>query len=399
MKRLFTFIHYGFELFCRRFWINLLLVIELVVSIVAMNLSVSTIEGLYTDLNMIKSLDSNTVFVMPTRDLLNSKPNRRLDLSEIRGEYSIGEQYYSSIPVDNNRASMYRILMYNDEIISNISIPLLKGNWKSPTIIENGIKYYPVITSNESIVKFGETFKTVTDSEPVYCYVAGVLGNQQRYVNLSYASNISSTQQLIGNCKDELIFFCNTEYFPLELFSYKSECTNKILFFDDVTAKEQESNILALRNQGFVFSVDEIVANSMESIKTNVGYYVPLVASIFLVSIMGLFSFSLFSICKNMGFYKTAKLCGASRKDCVAIGVANYIWLLIFSMGIIITVYAIALFSGFMLKEGITISKWNLLTTVFIYVLVLLCGNLIPIAFFGKKHNSKAIQSDGVKGD
>lgn len=396
MKRLFTFFHYGFELFCRRFWINLLLIIELVIAIVAINLSVSTVEGLYTDLNMINSLDNNTIFVMPTRDLVNSKPGEYLDLSEIRGEYSVGKQYYSSLNAPFEHSG---VIMYNDEFITNVSIPLLKGSWKAPTIIENGIEYYPIIISNESEIKYGETFEATTDTTPIYCYVAGVLGNQQRYIKLSATSNVASTQQLVGNCKDQFVLFCNTEYFPLELFGYKSECTNKILFFDSVTTQEQESNILNLRNQAFVFSVEEIIENSMESIKSNVSYYIPLVASILLVSIMGLLSFSLFSICKNEVFYNTVKMCGAKRRDCVFIGVANYICILVFSLAIILTVYAIAHFSGVMLRENILISRWNVLTTAVIYVFVLLCGNLIPIAFFSKKRNNKKVQMDAVKGD
>ena len=384
MRRLLTYFHYGFELFCMRFWINLLLVIELVISIVAINLSVSSIEGLYVDLNMIKSLDSNTLFVMPTRDLVNTKPDEYLELDEIYGEYSIGEQYYSSI---NTPFSHNSIIMYNNEIITNFSIPLLKGSWKAPIIIDNGVEYYPVIISNESTVKFGESFEAVSDSASIYCYVAGVLGNQQRYIKLSSTSNVASTQQLIGNCKDELVFFCNTEYFPLELFAYISECSNKILFFEEVSSQEMDKNTVVLRNQAFVFSREDIIENSMESIKNNVGYYVPLVIGIFSVSLMGLLSFSLFSICKNRGFYRTAVLCGASRKDCVAIGVINYIWMLIFSLGIIITIYAIANFTGFMFSESIWISKWNLLITAFVYALVFLCGNLIPIAFFSKKRH------------
>lgn len=385
MKKILVLLHYGLKLFFRRFKTNLLLVIELVISIVAINLSICTIQNQYADLEIIQSFENDTVFVMPTKDLVNTKPGDYLELGEIQGKFTVGEQYNSSIiaPFGHNS-----LIMYNNEIVKQLSIPLSKGTWQSPVIIKDGANYYPVIVSNESAIKYGEAFEATTDTTSIFCYVAGVLGNHQRYLKLSATSNIASTQQLVGNCKEELMMFCNTEYFPLDLFSYKLECNSKIFFFENISDDEMKSNISVFRNQAFVFLREDIIANSIEAIRTNAIYYIPFLISALLVSIMGLLSSSLFSILKNEDFYKTSMLCGAKRGDCIAIGIANYIWTLIISIVSLVTICAIAYLNGFMLKESITLSLWNLLITALVYIFILLCGNLIPILSLSKKHQS-----------
>ena len=381
MKRILVFLRYGYELFSKHLFTNLLLIAELLTSIVAINLTVSTVQGLYTDVNIIKSMDESTIFVMPSSDLNADSPNESLSFTQIKGVFEVGESTSSYLvtPFKNNG-----IILYNEAILTHTQIPLSKGGWDSPVIEIDEKLYYPVIINNEDALKYGNTFTADTGIQTISCYVAGVLDSKERYLKLSSVSNVASTSQTVGKCDGELKFFCNTAHLSEDLFDYKTKQSNKILFFKEASIDDAEYNLNLLRNQAFVFTRNDIVFNSMQIIKENVKYYVPLGMGILFVSIVGIIAFSLLSIYKNINFYKSAFLCGARSRDCIFIAFASYFWLIILSLAMLAIIFSLALLFGMIEQLDLILSHWNAIITLFIYFTVLLSGGLAPLVLIRK---------------
>ena len=397
MKRIGSVLHYGYELFAKHLFINILLILELIISIVAINLTVAKIQGLYIDVDIIETASDDTLFIMQGSRHTASGEERVIDLSDIKGSFSVGEEKMMSLrtPFETNG----NITIYNKAILENVEIPLKKGSWFASVIEENGKNYYPVIINDEESVRYGDRFEALTDTKEVlYCYVAGVLDNNGRYFKLSAASNIATTQQLIDKSPDELKLFCNAEHFPVEKASYTHTYRGRALFFESVTEDELAHNIQVLKNQAFTFTKNDIISNSMETIDTNVRYYVPLCVGLLIISVLGLFSFAFLSLYKNSNFYKTAILCGARRSDCVLIGFVSFDLLFVLSTGIICIIYAISY--GLAGQNDLKFGGMNLLITGAIYVILMLFGYLLPQAFFSKGRTHKIItQGNAIQGD
>ena len=381
MKKIAMSVRYGFQLFYKHFFANSLLIFEVIVTVLAINFSISTIQGLYIDLNFIKSANENTLFVMPSGDLTNNE-EEYLDYSNIVGEYTVGEQYsvHMETPFETNTT-----FIYNGSLLDNVPIPLSVGSWTSEPVVENGDIYYPVIVSNTQQISFEERFEVTTDKEKVRCYVAGVLDINQRFINLNSTSSVASTQQVVRESKNETLIFLNCDYFSLDCFDYRYTSNNKLLFFDELNDAQKKHNKEILRNQGFVFELSEIINNSEKEINEKARYYIPLSLGILIVSITGLLSFSLISFHKNNPFFNTAILFGARKKDCIYISFVNYLLITACSLVVIFFVNLLNQQNAFLSLTNLESSKLNIIITALVYSIVLVLGFVVPICLFKRR--------------
>lgn len=395
MKRIFSFANYGYELFVKRLFLNLVLIIEIVISIVAINFSIATVTGLYADVSVIESVAEDSLFVMPSRELANSKNGEYLDFSDIKGDYTVGKGYKTFLKTKFQNSGL---IMYSGEILNNMNIPLSKGKWDAPVINEGGILYYPIVVSRESEVNLGEKFDATTDKESLHCYVSGILGDEQQYLELSSASNVATAQQLIKKCDRELMLFCNADFLSPDFFDYKSVCNNRVLFFENTASNDISYNKGVLREQAFVFEKEEIIQNSISKIKDSTRYYTVICISLLIVSVTGLLSCSFVSLYKNASFYKTAVLCGAKRRDCIVISAINFLWICLMSLGLLSIIWCFVIYSDFKKKYDLCFSGWNVLVTSIVYITVILLGCFIPLLFFSKRKSEKIILNKEVIG-
>ncbi len=391
MKKAAMSFRYGFQLFYKHFFANSLLIFEVIVTVLAINFSISTIQGLYIDLNFIKNANENTLFVMPSGDLTNNE-EAYLDYSNIVGEYTVGEQYsvHMETPFETNAT-----FVYNGSLLDNVFIPLSVGAWTSEPIDENGDMYYPVIVNNTQQIAFGERFEARSDKKKVKCYVAGVLDTNQRFVNLNSTSSAASTQQLVRESKNETLIFLNSDHFPLDCFDYRYTSNNKLLFFEEMNDAQKKHNKDVLRKQGFVFELSEIINNSEKGINEKARYYIPLSLGILIVSITGLLSFSLISFHKNKPFFNTVVLFGARKKDCIYISFVNCLLITACSLVVIFFVNVTNQQNEFLSLVNIELSKLNIIVTVLVYLIVLVLGFAAPLGLF--KSNSACHKKENIK--
>ena len=392
MKRVITYLHYGYELFIKRLFVHLLLIAELCASVVAVNLAVSMIQGLYTDVNILRSTDEDTLFVMPSYELSSVIGEDFLADLDIRSEYTVGEAYTASLTTP---VSYGKVLLYNDTLLSQVSLPLSKGGWDAPAITEQGRTYYPLVVNNESVWRLGDRFEAEASGERIYCYIAGVLGDSNRYLIFSASSSAATTAQIVDTPSETLELYGNAAHFPLALFTYHRVSDNKLLFLEKATPEDIAHDRSELRKVGFVFTRDEIIENSMDEIENNVRYYLPLCLGVLVVSLIGLLSYVMLSLYKDRDFYKIAMICGARRRDRIAIAFCQLISVTAVSAALLGFVYAILYFMGIRLY----LSGIHALTALAIYTFLLLVGFLMSLLFFIGRAQDSLDRRKGVHND
>lgn len=390
MKRFSELLRFGWGAFTKHAFTNLLLILELIVSLIALNISASTLEGYYADIRAVKQLGDEVLFVMPS-GMLTAGRDDYPDLSQVRGSYSVAEEYMSypgaSVDIDGWVA-------YNDTAAQHVK--LQSGSWDAEAITEGTEVYYPVFVSDESTLRKGDRFDVRIDSHIIRCYVAGVLNDEQRYLRFNSGSSSATTTNTVADASGKLIVFSNSAHFPTD--EHTTVYNNKILVFDDISEDDMAYNISILRDQAFVFTMDEMVENSMSNVRTNVAYFTPLVVALFLVSLVGLVCLSIFANYKNIDFYRTAMLCGACRRDCIMIGFFSYLFTALISFIGLLLLYFAASALGITASLGIRLYATNGALTAIVYVIVLLLGSVIPLLFFGKRRSVGLMRNDNAKG-
>lgn len=390
MKRLAELLRFGWGTFTKHAFTNLLLILELIISLIALNISASTLEGYYADIRAVEQLGGDAVFVMPS-SMLTAGRDDIPDLSQVRGSYSVAEQYKcfngASIDIDE-------WIAYNDTAAQHVKLRL--GSWDAEAITEGGEVYYPIIISDDSEHRLGDRFEALTGSGRTHCYVAGVLNAEQRYLKFNSGSSSATTANTVADASGKLVVFSNAAHFPTD--ESFGTYDNKVVIFDGASDEDMAHNIRVLRDQGFVFTMDEIVENSMSGVRTNVAYFTPLVVSLFLVSLVGLVCLSIFANYKNMNFYRTAMLCGARRRDCSLIAFLSYLFTTLISFVCLLFLYFAASALGITTALGIRLYAVNAILTALVYVIVILFGSLIPLLFFGKHRAAGLMRNDNAKG-
>ena len=387
MRKACLYFYDGYCLFSKRLFIHLLLILELFAALLALNLTVSTVQELYADVNMLRRADQNAVFVMPMHNPALS-PDENPDLSQIQGTYTVGEGYrvalYASFPIRSTT-------LYTAPLVDGMKIPLAKGDWNAGVLLKDGTSYYPVIVSREGPVYLGDTFLATTDQEPIGCYVAGVLDDRKRYIALSSSSSAASTQQVIGVCDEGLSVFCNEAYVPRSLFDNIVPMNNKVLIFENLSEEQKMANATLLRNQGFRFGVDEIIENSLVIIRDQARYFFPLSFCVLLVGVVGLLSVSALSLYQNREYFRTVLLCGGRRRDCMAIALCRDFVTTLIVAGLL----CITWLGSWVLGKAPALSWWNLLLTGAVLLVVLLLNSLIPFSFFRRAQAKTLLLSEG----
>ena len=379
----------------KRIGINLLLAVQICMCIIALNYSFIEINQLGDNIDIIESIENkNTIFVMVPREVRMAKKENAVNLNVINTNYELGEASKVSIMTNYGNASLF---LYSDALISNMNIPLSKGNWDSSVRHYNGGVYYTLIINSEKIVyKFGGGKQFILDNYLLYLlylkynqhlnnqtigvYIAGVLADDQKYISLSTSTNSMLADHLIGQCnKKENVFFCNKLVMPEYIQNNEFEYYNKIIFMDNnLDIQQFDETVKQLKNQAYIETLEDLLYNSNANIRMYQGYYGPLCICLCIVSVVGLLSYSMLLSNRNRKYYSNVLLCGGTKRDCVILSFFNVLFINLLSLIMLIIICNFFVLKGVYTFESIKLLNIAittvvlLLNTVMSYVMVLI---------------------------
>lgn len=380
MQKLYSIIKLSYSIFLKRIGINLLLAVQICMCIIALNYSFIEINQLGDNIDIIESIENkNTIFVMVPREVRMAKKENAVNLNVINTNYELGEASKVSIMTNYGNASLF---LYSDALISNMNIPLSKGNWDSSVRHYNGGVYYPlIINSEKNGYKFGDFFVIgILNNQTIGVYIAGVLADDQKYISLSTSTNSMLADHLIGQCnKKENVFFCNKLVMPEYIQNNEFEYYNKIIFMDNnLDIQQFDETVKQLKNQAYIETLEDLLYNSNANIRMYQGYYGPLCVCLCIVSVVGLLSYSMLLSNRNRKYYSNVLLCGGTKRDCVILSFFNVLFINLLSLIMLIIICNFFVLKGVYTFESIKLLNIAittvvlLLNTVMSYVMVLI---------------------------
>ena len=366
MNRFFSQISMAFNLLIRHFFVNLILIVLLCISVLFSNFAIIEVKSIPDNYDIVFSLPSHTtVLYMVSYDVTKYKGNNFLDLSEINSFYSVGKVRYG--PVNDNS----RMYFYSKALIDNLAIPLSEGNWNCSVKTIRGTNYYPIIISKEtSQYQYGKTAVIrFQNGTYINVYVCGVLSSSQKFVNLTMSTNSANSDHLIKECNpDTVTFFGIDELYPNFAKDITYECDTRFIFFEDnITSEQFNRNYNIIKNQGYAYTYEQLLNNSQYHIKQGYTYYIPLLICLLLLCTIGIVSFTVLSIKNNQYYYSCFLLCGGRKKDCVNLSLINVLLIILIS-------FLITFFITNLLVQTGALSGWykitllNVVCTLIIYL-------------------------------
>ena len=368
MNRLFNQISIVSRLFQKKLFINCILIVLLCMCVLFTNHALCEIRSINSNYDIITSINhKNTILYMVSADLKVSQNNSHLDISELEGLQSIGMMNYSSVKSGSEISNMY---IYNKALIEHINIPLSKGEWNATVKKIGNTLYYPIIISKEtwSLKYNSKTQLQLKSGDNLNVYVSGVLNKNQKFVNLSAATNAANADHLVKDCRNDAIsFFAVQEFFPEKIRDGSFGGSSMFFFFDDISTNTDNLNYQVLRNQGYAYTLETLNENSLYQLRQGYTFYLPLLICLIMLSIIGSISFTVLSVKNNQEYYSCFLLCGGTKRDCLHLSILNSLWIVVLSLIITIAFTSILIavkeFAGWH-----KISMINIISSAAIYL-------------------------------
>jgi hypothetical protein len=174
------------KLFWKRKLINIILIIQILLSVMALA-EVFVAIGDYTDsLRAVNELPIDETMILTTFNYYDSEYVTQQILSSPQVD-SVGRVYMSAFNTDDNTSC--NLAFYNEGIISRYCPRLQSGSWLSDSSTVNG-ELIPAVVSSDMGFKIGDkTDISRSNNETFQIYVVGILENPTQYLYPSgYAS-------------------------------------------------------------------------------------------------------------------------------------------------------------------------------------------------------------------
>ena len=369
MNRFFALASITFNHFIKKILINIILIFLLCTCVLYSNFAICEIKSIAKNYDIVTSINhKNTLLYMVSTSLTMAKDEYVLDVSELQGLQSVGYMRYSSIKEDTQNCKLY---IYSKAVVQHVEIPLSKGTWDASVKMDGDAVYYPIVISQEtSRLNYNDTTVIQLNSgERLKVYVCGVLDDDQKYINLSMATNAVNADHLVKDCTPQSVsYFAIEELYPAALKEGSHVGSAKFFFFDDTSSNVMNENYRILRNQGYTYTMDTLINNSQEQLKQGYTFYLPLLICLIILSVIGSISFTVLAIKDNQVYYSCFLLCGAQKGDCKNLSILNTLW--IAALSLVTTIFLTSAFIRMGVFAGwYKLSIINVLASFMIYAL------------------------------
>ena len=381
----------------KKLWLNIFLLIEVIVIIVASNIMVSNMNSkkvLYKPFEYMMNKDGfiyfNDEFIenVDGADIL--KALKKVE-KKLKGEYTIHRVYERNnrMKVTAGRSLDVIASGFETGFYKNINIPLSEGSWNLTS--EEGDVVECVICPNNLGIGVGSILKeNDSDGENVTYKVVGVLANPTYRPVVDYAANSCDKFFKSYDANNVLIddpnLFMYVNGRKISQFSGTYVGSGEFVTYNKPMGHDViEYNNTVLGRKGFYYSIREFKDNSIKYITKMQKKVFPIMCGVIIVVMVGIVSASMIQTMSQMRQYGVFYLCGASRMKCIMISIIGnlltYIVAVAISTCIVVTVYN----TGLRGKIGMVMEVNNIWITLLITGVLVMMSVVVPFVMLKMK--------------
>lgn len=330
------YLRYGFRFFKKWWVLNIILAIQIVVSLLALNLTIGRANMQYQSVNLFSDLTQyKGVYYISTKnfeyhpdDAEETHEEIPPDIDKLKKIENIASIEKMSFISQSNQ--VIDTIVYPDFLIARLPNFFAKGLWetmrtheknKVPVVVLDGL-YSRDCQSGKMIVagseREGETRQTCLVDVRGTAYTGG------KYLSFAASGNMLSCLELFITHNDRfkeapLFLTCQSAVEPYKEYVYWT-MSNQFIFFDaDITEEEYRCNIEELEKTGIVQSFEELYNNGIATARSDMSSLLALTLSIFAVAIIGLISLTILNTLRHLPVFSVYFICGCNWTRCILI--------------------------------------------------------------------------------
>ena len=379
----------------KKIWLNIFLLVEVIVIIVASNVIVCNMNSKEILYEPFKYLMNKQGFVYATDPVLEDDTDDTLKVlkkmeKKLKGDFSVHRVYTrtSLLKLNANRSLDVDVNGFETEFCKNINIPLSEGSWDITS--EDGEYVECVICPNRFGVGVGSllTEKNNGYGETLTYKVVGVLANPTYFPTSSYMSSGCNTFFKSYDMNNETIdspnLFMYVNGRKLSEYSGTSVGYGEFITYNKtVGADIIRYNNKVLDTKGFYYSIEEFKKNSEDYVLKMQRRFMPAFIGVMFVVMIGIISASMIQTMSQMRQYGVFYLCGASRIKCILISIIGNLLTYIISSVIAVCILAVMYNSSLRISIGMIFKMNNIWTTVAVMGMLVVMSVIVPFIMLG----------------
>ncbi|MCI6498034.1 MAG: hypothetical protein MSA21_03905 [Lachnospiraceae bacterium] len=381
----------------KKLWLNIFLLIEVIVIIVASNIMISNMNSKKVLYKPFEYMMNNDGFIYTNDDFIEDvsgsdvlKTLKKVE-KKLKGEYTIHRVYERNdrMKVTANKSLFVNVSGFETEFYENMNIPLSEGSWNLTS--EDGEIVECVICPNNLGIGVGSILKeNELDGENVTYKVVGVLANPTYRPVPDYSANSCDKFFESYDVKDTLIddpdLFIYVNGKKISQFSGTYVGSGEFVTYNKPVGPDIiKYNNTVLGRKGFYYSIKEFKSNSQKYITKMQKKVFPIMCGVMIVVMVGIVSASMIQTMSQMRQYGVFYLCGASRMKCILMtiigNILTYVISVVVSFCIVVTVYNTELRT----KIGMVMEINNIWITLFIMVMLVVMSIVVPFVMLKVK--------------
>jgi hypothetical protein len=385
----------GFNLFCRNIILNLILILQLTVSLVLINMTLGQVNAQRLTLGYFENIarEKGAYFMPSIEDLLAMRVDtidtaeRYSVLDELTNVKTISAVYQYAFYTDGNKNNLFEGYGYDGYISETVKFPLSKGVWYTDLAVEEGI--VPVVVSSEKDgLALGQTIPVkIHHPSPgkatVQLKVVGIMRPPPYLLHYTVSGNIISGNDIFERYNESyqgapLIMFSRDALAEYQDYYYARN-NNTLVFFDEnISEADYRRNIETLSNRGFVQTIDKMYILARQEINDNMNAMLPFIICTLSISTVGLVSLTILNTILQRKVFAIYYLCGSKWKNCFYILLAYLLVVTLLSLVLLLVLFYLAVLNGTVYTMGLYISLNNVLTTLGVYLAVMFLSLIVP---------------------
>ena len=379
----------------KKIWLNIFLLVEVIVIIVASNVIVCNMNSKEILYEPFKYLMNNQGFVYATDPVLEDDTDNTLKVlkkmeKKLKGDFTIHRVYKrtSLLKLNENRSLDVVVSGFETEFCKNMNIPLSEESWDITS--EDGENVECVICPNRFGVGVGAllterdngygetlTYKVVgVLANPTYCPVSDYMSNSCNNFFESYDMNNESIDS------PNLFMYVNGR--KISEYSGTSVGSGEFITYNSAVGKDViKYNNTVLGNKGFYYSIEEFKKNSEDYVLKMQRRFMPAFIGVMFVVMIGIISASMIQTMSQMRQFGVFYLCGASRIKCILISIIGNLLTYIISSVIAVCILAVMYNSSLRISIGMIFKMNNIWITVAVMGMLVVMSVIVPFIMLG----------------
>ena len=401
----------GYSVFCKNIVLNLILIVQLVASVVLINIAIGNVNAQRAGLRLFENVKNedavyfNLDFQSNKEAILNDK---MIEVNDKAFKKLCGVESASYINdyLFSLNDARYNAYGYDSYISNKMKLPVSRGIWLTEAETEKDV--IPVVVSSETKeLSLGKTVimqgkDSMGNLTELKLKVVGVLKSPAFVPTFTGSRGYATPCTFLFSMYNEkfnetpAIIFEKGKLDGIAKIETNPESACIIKFSQNISQSALQKNIEILRNTGDVATFDKMYVSGQKEVKDKINDSLPLIICILALSLVGLVSLNVLNTATQVRNYAIFYICGGRWKNCFFISLCYTLVVTAISLVISLLIYYVANFMGKIYELGLCFLPNNYLATAAVYLLVIILSLITPYIMLKRTYPIQIIKETPV---